>query len=621
MTKFLMRRAGSLVVTMLVVSVVIFVISELAPGNIARNVLGAYTTPAQEQSFLLQMGLDRPLLTRYVSWLFGSDWQASPLIGQPLKRIKSQLGFYEWWAEAEDGSLLQWQLVGADLIVTRRSPDGKLERVTDNGRWETDANGNREFWGVDNKNRAVKWETGPASLPSAGLDVRFSDGTVLSESGLKDKDELSLRLNAGVLAPKSLQTDQWLLREVDLTPLAGRTLSEVMLGVDYRGGDVDFPANVAVFLRDVDVVASGTEEKKVWHGDFNKPGNNYTGILSEPAAGPDTNTTGGIVDAAEAGVGGKGMKVFRIAGSIPQEPGYATYQLFKVDIPVQPGMLLRYRIYYPSFAGGKEVWTLSGSWVRQQGGPAQYIPLQRGFLRGDPGVSIKTGRAVQEALFRRLRNSLMLAVIALIIVIPIALLLGVISGVKESQPIDRSLSLFGLVMTSTPEFALGIFLIVLFATWLKILPGATVFASDDAAFRNPEMLVLPVLTLTLMELGYLSRMTRASMIDVMRQPYIHVARLKGLPNRRVIRKHALRNALIAPITVISIHVNWMIGGIVVVEAIFGFPGLGKYLYDAALFKDVFAIEAGAMIMILIAVGSQLVADIIYTFLNPRIRYS
>lgn len=621
MSRYLLRRLGSLVVTMLVVSLVIFVVSELAPGNIARNVLGAYTTPAQEQSFLLQMGLDRPLLTRYLSWLLGSDWQASSLIGLPLKRVKSQLGFNEWWAEDEDGSLLQWQLVGADLIVTRRWPNGDVERITDNGRWKTDADGNREFWGVDNKNRAVKWETGPASLPSAGLDLRFTDGTTLSESGLRDNEGLSVQLNAGVLAPKSLQTDQWLLREVSLTPLAGRTLSEVLLGVDYRGGDIQFPAEVAVFLRDVDIVANGGQEE-VWHGDFNRPGKDYTGVLAEPAAGPDSNTIGIIVDATEAGVGSKGTRVFRIAGAIPQEPGYATYQLFKgLDIPVQPGMILRYRIYYPSFAGGKEVWTLSGSWVRQQGGPVQYIPLQRGFLRGDPGVSLKTGRAVEEALFRRLRNSLMLAAIALIIVVPIALLLGIISGVKESRPVDRGLSLFGLVMTSTPEFALGIFLIVIFASWLKILPGATVFASDDAAFKSLEMLVLPVLTLTLMELGYLLRMTRASLIDVMRQPYIRVARLKGLPSQRVIRKHALRNALIAPITVISIHVNWMIGGIVVVEAIFGFPGLGKYLYDAALFKDVFAIEAGAMVMILIAVGSQLIADIVYTFLNPRIRYS
>jgi len=110
-------------------------------------------------------------------------------------------------------------------------------------------------------------------------------------------------------------------------------------------------------------------------------------------------------------------------------------------------------------------------------------------------------------------------------------------------------------------------------------------------------------------------------VEVMREPYIRTAFIKGLPYSRIVFKHAIRNALMAPITVIMLHVNWLIGGIVVVEAIFGFPGLGKYLYESALYKDIFAIEAGAMIMVFLAVGTQLVADIVYTFLNPRIRYA
>lgn len=134
------------------------------------------------------------------------------------------------------------------------------------------------------------------------------------------------------------------------------------------------------------------------------------------------------------------------------------------------------------------------------------------------------------------------------------------------------------------------------------------------------MLILPVATLTLVELGYVLRMTRASMSEVMRTPYIRTAFLKGLPYWRIVFKHAVRNALIAPITVIMLHVNWLVGGIVIVEAIFGYPGLGKYLLEAALFKDFNAIEAGAMVLVTLAVGTQLLADIAYTFLNPRIRY-
>ena len=135
------------------------------------------------------------------------------------------------------------------------------------------------------------------------------------------------------------------------------------------------------------------------------------------------------------------------------------------------------------------------------------------------------------------------------------------------------------------------------------------------------MLVLPVLTLTLIELGYVLRITRSSMVEVMRTNYIRTAVLKGLPRNRIVFKHALRNALLAPITIIMLHVNWLIGGLVIVETLFGFPGLGSYVLEAALRKDVFAIGASAMILVVIAVGTQLIADLLYTYLNPRIRYS
>jgi peptide/nickel transport system permease protein len=228
---------------------------------------------------------------------------------------------------------------------------------------------------------------------------------------------------------------------------------------------------------------------------------------------------------------------------------------------------------------------------------------------------------VSEVLVRRLLNTLFLGGIAFIIVMPLALLLGLIAGLNEGSLIDRIFSISSLVATATPEFASGVFLILIFATWLNVLPGAVVVTSDRAIFENPQMLILPILTLTLIELGYVLRITRASMVEVMKTNYIRTAVLKGLPRNRIIFKHALRNALMAPITIITLHINWLIGGIVVVEVLFAFPGLGSYILDAALFKDVFAIEAGAMVLVVFAVGSQLIADIIYTYLNPRIRYS
>jgi peptide/nickel transport system permease protein len=270
---------------------------------------------------------------------------------------------------------------------------------------------------------------------------------------------------------------------------------------------------------------------------------------------------------------------------------------------------------------GKEAWVfLATQWVAVSGGPQEYIPLQKGLLRGDPGISLRTGRPVSDLLYTRLRNSLVLAGIAFVIVMPIALVLGLIAGLNEGRVLDRVLSIGGMTFSVSPEFATGIFLILIFAFWLKLVPGATVFG-EDAPWTRPDMLVLPVLTLTLLELGYILRITRASMVDVMKAPYIRTAFLKGIPRRTIVTRHAIRNALMAPITVIMLHVNWLLGGIVIVEVIFGYPGLGSYLLDSALFKDFNAIEAGAMILVAVAVSTQLLADITYTFLNPRIRYA
>jgi peptide/nickel transport system permease protein len=163
--------------------------------------------------------------------------------------------------------------------------------------------------------------------------------------------------------------------------------------------------------------------------------------------------------------------------------------------------------------------------------------------------------------------------------------------------------------------------------WLKeIWPGSpfkavAIFTSADAIFEDPTLLILLVLTLTAVELGYIARMTRASMVEVMDSAYIRTAIIKGMPRWRIVMRHAVRNALLAPITIIMLHVNWLVGGVVVVEVIFGYPGLGKYIFDAAIFGDFNAIEAAAMVTVVIAIVTRLIGDLAYTFLNPRIRYS
>jgi len=271
---------------------------------------------------------------------------------------------------------------------------------------------------------------------------------------------------------------------------------------------------------------------------------------------------------------------------------------------------------------GESNWILTQAGLREEkGGGVEFIPLRKGLLRGDPGISLQYNRPVSSLILPRIRNTALLAALAFTVVMPLALLMGILAGISEGQWLDRLVTVAGLGVTAIPEFVTGIFLILIFGIGLKILPAVTLFTSSNAVFHNPKMLILPVMTLTAIELGYVARMTRASMVEVMNSSYIRTAVVKGVPYWQVVTRHALRNALMAPITVIMLHINWLVGGVVVTEIIFGYPGLGKYIYDAAIFGDTNALEAAAMVTVGIAIGTRLIGDMTYTLLNPRIRYS
>ena len=432
MARFLVRSLISTVVTMFLVSILLWLLLDIAAGDVTVKLLGVFATTEQRASYRAQLGLDASSWQRYLDWLIGSDWRAEAQLGLPLVTFQDDLtGEQIWWAVV-DGTPTQWRMQAGELTAIQRQPDGTIVAAPVGARWVADEDGSDYFWGVDDRNNAVKWVRGQ----------------------------------------------------------------------------------------------------------------------------------------------------------------------------------------------GAEVWVLTKSGLRREGdGPQQYIPLRKGMLRGDAGMSLQTGRPVSVTLIPRLRNSLVLAAVAFMVVMPLALLLGIVAGVNEGRPIDRAISILGLTLTATPEFVTGIFLILVFGIWLKVVPAVAIFTSPNAIFEDPSILVLPVLTLTAVELGYIARMTRASMVEIMDMPYIRTAIMKGLPFNRVIFRHAVRNALLAPITIIMLHVNWLIGGLVVVEVVFGFPGLGQYIYDAAIFGDYNAIEAAAMILVVVAVGTRLLGDFVYTLLNPRIRYA
>ena len=230
MLLFIIRRFFTLLITLFLVSIFIFAITEASPGNVARNVLGAFITPEQEESFLAQMGMDKPVYVRYLYWLFGSDFHARAKVGLPLVRIETEDGFYEWWGKEENGKLIHWRLEGDDLIAVERDLEGNTIEYVDNERWSVDEKGISSFWGVDSNNSVVLWEKG--------------------------------------------------------------------------------------------------SDRKVW------------------------------------------------------------------------------------------TFVVGTGWMETSGGPVEYIPLKKGFIRGDPGISLRTGRPVSKSLFVRFRNSLVLAGIAFVIVIP-----------------------------------------------------------------------------------------------------------------------------------------------------------------------------------------------------------
>lgn len=431
MVRFLFQSVISVVVTVFLVSILLFLMLDPSDGEILVKILGIESTPAQRESLARQLGLEIPVLQRYADWMIGNDFRARRLIGQDITQLNNPgSGDLEWWVDQGEGRYVQYQLgEGGNLAALIRNEDGTYTAEPAGDIW-WEEDGKEVFWGIDDEGRAAKWIKGE-----------------------------------GAVAYVSTQT----------------------------------------------------------------------------------------------------------------------------------------------------------GWQEIPGAPVQYIPLVKGVLRGDGGVSLRTNRPISNTISTRAANTFILAGAAFVFVMPLALLFGIIAGINEGKLIDRTISIFGLIGTSTPEFVTGLILIFIFAIQLRWLPALAVDTSGGGL--SVRLLTLPVLTLTAVELGYVIRMTRASMVDVMKAPYIRTAIIKGMPFRRVVFRHAVRNALMAPITIIMLHINYFIGGIVVVEILFGYPGLGDFIYKSAIFGDVYGLGAAAIVTVLVAISTRLIGDLIYTFINPRIRYS
>jgi peptide/nickel transport system permease protein len=235
---------------------------------------------------------------------------------------------------------------------------------------------------------------------------------------------------------------------------------------------------------------------------------------------------------------------------------------------------------------------------------------------GNFGYSTLYKAPVNDVLWNRLGNTALLAGLSFAVIVPLSLLLGILAGMRAGSGIDRMVSATSIVMTSIPEFALGVMLVAVFVVSLHWLPGTSTL-DPSSAWSIAAQLVLPIATLAIYDSGYVARMVRSSMAEVMTRPYVRTAVLKGLPRRQVILCHALRNAMIAPFTVILLQINWLIGGVVVTELVFAYPGFGRMLLEAALFGDISLIEAATLVALLVATTTQLLSDIGYRVLDPQ----
>ncbi|MGI9414472.1 MAG: ABC transporter permease [Hyphomicrobiales bacterium] len=260
-------------------------------------------------------------------------------------------------------------------------------------------------------------------------------------------------------------------------------------------------------------------------------------------------------------------------------------------------------------------------WIQKNGYDramfVRYFDWIARIMQGDLGDSIIYKKPVNEIFWARLGNTGILAGFTFFFMVIISLALGVLAGMREGSFQDRLISFISIFTTSIPEYASAVILAGIFVFWLDWLPGTS---SMTGGFNFVE-LILPVMVLTLYGFGYVARMTRASMAEVMTSNYIRTAVLKGIPYKRVIMKHALRNALIAPFTVIMLQFNWLLSGVVVTEYAFGYKGFGALLLEAALRRDIFLIEAAGIVAVFVAVATQTIGDLAYTYLNPRIRFS
>jgi peptide/nickel transport system permease protein len=272
-----------------------------------------------------------------------------------------------------------------------------------------------------------------------------------------------------------------------------------------------------------------------------------------------------------------------------------------------------------NFASQRAVAQLNAQLGLDKPVPVQYWDWITGILHGDLGRSYQYQAPVNSFLFAALGHSVKLAAVAFVIVVPLSVLGGVVAALNRGRAVDRVISTAGLSLSTVPEFVSGIVLIVVFGVELKVLPVSAEAPEGSGLLTQLRYLVLPAIPLVLVLFGYIARIARAGTVESLESDYVRTATLKGLGRPVVVIRHVLRNSMLPTITVIGTQTGYLIGGLVVTETLFNYPGLGRLIYNAAVQKDFPMLEAGVLVIGVVYLAATLLADLAAAWLNPRVR--
>lgn len=249
----------------------------------------------------------------------------------------------------------------------------------------------------------------------------------------------------------------------------------------------------------------------------------------------------------------------------------------------------------------------------------RYAEWTFGALQGDLGISLSRDKPISDIIGTRLRNTLILGLSATLIGVPIAIFLGIIAGLWRDRPPDLWISTIAIFAMTIPEFVSSTLLILVFSVWLGWLPGIVTTPPNAPLVEFLSDIILPIIALALVMTAHILRMVRTSVIDVMGSDYIQMARLKGVPYWRMVFRHVLPNALLPTINLVALTIAWLLGGVVVIEVVFNYPGLGRLTIDAISDRDLALVQAIALVLAAVYIGLNLFADLLTLVANPRLR--